>query len=159
MILSPGLELLQSLTDILNYPTTEEWVRLKSTLISIYNRRYLCSYCTSDKYPNQPDRLEKEKKVLGCTTAYSTPVHIFDSIKYSRCPGNFYSEVAASWVEFHIHFDKGIMPHEGGYFDQSAKAIEVLRIIGNYKTERDLQRAREQENKKEVRLTRGNKRS
>ena len=132
-------------------------MRLKSTLTSIYNRRYLCSYCTTEKYPNQKEKLEKEKKILGCVKAYPEPIHKFDEINYTRCPGNFYSEVAACWIEAHTHFERGIMPSTGGYFDQSAKAIEVLRIIGNYKTEREVERAKQMENKKQVRLTRGRK--
>jgi hypothetical protein len=131
-----------------------EWIQLKSTLVSIYNNRFLCEACL-DKYPTQPDRLERERKVKGCKSQYDKPIHIQNEIQYYKCIGNFYSDSAATWIEYHDSYTQGIMPHHGGYFDQPAKAIQVLRIIGNYKTNWELERAKQREAQQRSRVKHG----
>jgi len=119
-----------------------EWAKLKSTLIALHNNRFLCDHCLT-LYPARPKLLEKERRVKGCWDIYSDPIHKFDGIAYKTCPGNYYDNMVCSWVEAADSFDKGVMPFPGSYFDQPAKAIEVLRIIKTYKTNYQLERARE----------------
>ena len=78
-----------------------------------------------------------------------------DGIKYNRCIGNFHSDAAVNWIQFHEQWKVGAMPFSGNYFDQPAKAIEVMNIINNYKVNWELDRAKQSETKKSVRLQRG----
>ena len=150
----PAIKFLLTLIDILNAPTMNEWIHLKSTLVSTFNTRFLCSTCL-EKYPTQPDRLERERNAKGCRNEFTTPIHHENGIQYLKCPGNFYSEGAATWIEYYNQFENGILPHCGGYFDQPAKAIQVLRIIQSYKVNWDLERAKQQTAKQQSRINHG----
>ena len=134
---------------MLNHPTISEWASLKATLISLHNPRFLCDKCLK-KYPRQPERLEAERQALGCFDVSRETVQRIDDVGFKTCPGNLNSEGAVHWIEFHPQFQNGVMPFEGAYFDQPAKAIEVMRIIGNYKTEWELEQAKAAAMKKAV---------
>lgn len=77
--------------------------------------------------------LEKERKLLGCYNSYNEPIHETSDLRYTRCIGNFNSDSASSWIESSDFFEKGIMPFQGGYMEQPAKVIEVMRIIRSFK--------------------------
>lgn len=154
MIIAGALGFLNSLIDILNYPTMNEWVRLKSSLVCSFNTRFLCSECLK-KYPTQPDRLERERRAKSCFSELDIPIFHEGELQYKKCPGNFFSDSAAMWIEYHNQFEKGIMPFSGGYFEQPAKAIQTMRIIGNYKMNWEIERAKTQAAKQSSRLSHG----
>ena len=154
MNLSPGMQYLSNLIDLLNYPIMNEWIGLKSTLIASFNNRFLCSTCLN-LYPSQPERLEKERVIKGCYNQYDEPRHHQDDIKYYTCIGNFYSESASHWIEYLPKYELGVMPFDGSYFDQPAKAIQVMRIVHSYKIKWELDRAEKNAMKQSMRIKRG----
>jgi hypothetical protein len=145
---------LLSIIDAISSLTVMEWVQLKSTLISVHNPRFDCHKC-AEKYPGRPELLKKERTILGCFGIREQPIHKIEGINYYTCIGNFCDESAISWVEAHSQFELGVMPFEGGYMDQPAKAIETMRVIGNYKTNWQVERAKKQELQRKAKLSHG----
>ena len=120
-------------------------VHIKSTLHALYNKDFQCGYCLN-KYNSRPDKdamIERTKKTKGCETPFAVYVHKIVQpefkISYKDCIGNYFSNAVVHWVIMHDHFERGVMPFNGGYFDQPNKAIEVLSTIGSQKRrQRDL---------------------
>lgn len=127
-----------------------EHVELRSTLHALTNRDFICSQCQS-KHSNRADHkemLEKTKRIKGCTTPHTMPVHKISQggvrVSYASCIGNYFSFSAMGWVNFYNSFEKGVMPFSGGYMDQPAKLIDVMNIIGSYKQDEMIRNAQAQ---------------
>jgi hypothetical protein len=119
-----------------------EYVVLLSTLKSIYDKRFSCSTCLSQP---RKELLEKTQSIMACKALSPTPRHLLQygslDISYRRCIGNFTSASAVQWIQAQSAFDKGSLPFPGGYMDQPAKALEILSVIGGYKTEQEIKAA------------------
>jgi len=106
--------------------TNKDRVEIVSTLKALYDDRYYCNTCLI-KYDDQ------QRKHKFCETTAPAIIALHENIQYQTCPGNFFSESALYWVKAEESFEKGIMPFEGSFMRQPNKAIEVMKIIGDFK--------------------------
>jgi hypothetical protein len=147
LILPQGFESLLNFINALSSITIAEWIELKSTLTAAHNQRFNCNHCLNDKYPGRPEMLEREQTILGCKAAYQKPIHTVGNIKYKKCIGNFTDDSCYNWIEGFEFYEKGVMMFPGCFGEQPAKIIEMMRIIGNFKTEWQLKRAKQKQMK------------
>lgn len=63
-------------------------------------------------------------------------------VKYFVCPSNFFNPAYSQIIDMFRHFQRGVLPFNGGLLDQPAKIIEIFNLIENLDSERikDLER-------------------
>lgn len=125
--------------------TTDEWIALKTTLEVMDNDKFQCIKCKT-KYSDK--QFEQVQRLMGCATP--TGNHLVGSdreLKFTRCPGNFFSYPCLEVIESHGYFEKGMLPYSGGMFEQPNKIIEAYGIIAAYKYAKMEQEMRKQKQK------------
>jgi hypothetical protein len=114
----------------ISYLTSVEYFYLVSTYFSAAQAEYNCDHCLK-KYAKS----YRDKKKF-CTIEKSTPVTDYHgSIKYFKCPGNFFNEGYALIIESYRRYNEGILPYSGGLFEQPAKIIEAFSVIRSLDSE------------------------
>lgn len=71
-------------------------------------------------------------------------VNYNNSIKYYKCPSNFFNPAYAQIIDLFRHFQNGALPFTGGLFEQPSKIIEAFRLIEYLDNERMADQARKQ---------------
>ncbi len=115
--------------------TIKEWIEVKSTLLSIGDKRFSCSHCLS-KYAGRKDgekMVEAERQVKACREIRKEPfLNIEKKIFYNTCPGNFHSPAIVSYLSVHEAYRKGTLPYPGAFQDQPNKVIELFNCFDAY---------------------------
>lgn len=96
----------------------------------MFEDNFNCSKCLS-QYKARPDRekhLDLLKRRKGCQSPGSVKP-IVENIKFNICIGNFYSQVAAQYIDLYYNYQRGVMPYDGTLMDQPSKVIDVFNII------------------------------
>jgi hypothetical protein len=97
---------------------------------------------------------QKSRDVKGCFEVKKKPMHTImisegkESIKFSKCIGNFFDLSVLSLMEMQRQYDKGVLPFPGSLSQQPNKVIEAFAVIERYKFEK-LERDRKQKELKE----------
>ncbi len=109
--------------EVISHLTALEAVHLRATLHAIDDERFQCGKCK----PSQREAKWCEK--------LSPNVHweIDSDLRFRKCPGNYYSQVALNWLEMQQAFELGVMPYPGSLADQPNKIIEAFRVISDYR--------------------------
>lgn len=118
--------------------TVPEYVALKATLQAMDNKEFMCSTCLC-KYQGRADEetmIQKWRENKGCFDIKSTHLFSFGTLRFSTCPGNFYSHAAVSIVDNYRHFQRGVMPYPGALVDQPAKIFDAFVIIEGHQAEK-----------------------
>ena len=85
-------------------------------------------------------------ELKGCSVVKDSPVAKWkDSILYKTCPVNFYNQRFVSYIDLFRHFDKGLLPFEGGLLEQPNKIMDVFNLIETLKIEHDRDRMEKQQ--------------
>ncbi len=92
------------------------------------NKRFQCDPCL--KTIAEPTR----RNVKGCfgfpgVGGYQLALNNIPEFKVSTCLGNLWNSEAFFWMKAFSFFKKGVMPFEGVFLDQPAKAIEAFNLI------------------------------
>lgn len=116
------------------------------TIIATYiasSKAFNCSSCKL-LYPEQ-----KRKELKGCHAPIKRAVAKYkDKIIFYKCPSNFYQFGLAKIQDHARHLEKGLLPYEGGLFDQPAKLVEIMMLFESLRLEDEVNRL-EAENKKQ----------
>lgn len=87
--------------------------------------------CSSCKRRHTPETRDERK---GCSKNTNTPFSEWrKEIKYLRCPVNFYSGGVATLIDSFRHFERGILPYNGGLLDMPNKLIEFYNLVESLK--------------------------
>lgn len=103
------------------------------------HQTFNCNKCIADLKKFESDEIiEKEKKRKHCTTIKSgNPIVDLQQnsvgFEYYTCVGNFYDKSVENLLSMAGKFEAGIMPYDGGLFDQPAKLVEALDLCQNLK--------------------------
>lgn len=99
------------------------------------NRLYDCSVCKK-KYKD-PERQKSHQKRLGCDGSVDPNLKISNqglpSFTLNKCLGNYFNYQAMFALNTFPKYEKGIMPWEGGLYDQPAKFVELMGLIHTLK--------------------------
>jgi hypothetical protein len=132
----------------------EEWIRLKSTLEAMDNRKFICGEC-KDSYKGRSDQAritQKMRESKGCFGVLQRDMHHIDKeILFSTCIGNYFDFSMTYFFELFNHYEKGVMPFPGTVMEQPNKIIEIFRVIQSYKNakiEREHKKSLEEAKKK-----------
>jgi hypothetical protein len=71
-------------------------------------------------------------------------VNYNNSIKYFKCPSNFYNPAYSHIIDLFRHFQNGALPFSGGLFEQPSKIIEAFRVLEYLDNERLADQSRKQ---------------
>jgi hypothetical protein len=66
----------------------------------------------------------------------SLSIQVGKDLRFSTCPGNFYSNDIAHLLEMERMFSLGSMPFPGGVADQPNKLVEAFRVIQAHKADK-----------------------
>lgn len=67
-----------------------------------------------------------------------------DKIFFYRCPSNFYSSLVADLMGHARHLENGLLPYQGGLFDQPAKLIELYNFINSLRLDDEVARLKKE---------------
>lgn len=90
------------------------------------------------------EQAQKYRESKGCFDIKPMVLHKVGNIHFNTCIGNFFDYTTLSLLDAHDKLDKGILPFPGSYMDQPSKVIEVMKIIGNHKSEQVVKAQNEQ---------------
>jgi hypothetical protein len=66
---------------------------------------------------------------------------IIGEYNFNRCPIVYINESVIWWIQVYMRYKNGILPSDGGYYDQTMKFIIIVEmidlIISQHKRERD----------------------
>ena len=96
-----------------------------ATLESLENDEIDCGKCLSK-------RTDDFRQAKGCKSIVKHNVYQSDNFIFHRCPGNFVRYEVKSFINTYNRMQNGILPFEGGYFDQPNKIVEILNLIDGY---------------------------
>jgi hypothetical protein len=72
----------------------------------------------------------------GCSAPVEKKVAEWSEyLAFYRCPGALKSQYARELVFVHGLFDQGVLPFNGGLFDQPSKMIDAMSLIAGLKSE------------------------
>jgi len=129
------LEQIFSISEVSN----EEFIYLVSTFWYRADENFNCFKCKKMFSASVRDTRK------ACFTERAKEiVNYNNSIKYFKCPSNFFNPAYSQIIDFFRHFQSGALPFSGGLFEQPAKIIEVFRLIENLENERLADQARSQ---------------
>lgn len=123
--------------------TDADYTEIVSTFMVATNHNFNCTLC-KQKYPRQPEKKEAMFKQKLCREIADRPRFSYKpthsmagnlTIKYSTCPANLFNSGTLSLINMVGSFNEGIMPYEGGLFEQPAKFVEVMELVHNLKEE------------------------
>jgi hypothetical protein len=122
----------------INWIQPKEYVSLVSTFWAIHDQQYNCQKCKK----KQSQSVRDSRK--ACSTTKETPVVTYgksEEIKYFTCPSNFYNPAYAILIDMLRHFRQGVLPFEGGLFEQPAKVVDYFNLLENlsYEHQKDIQ--------------------
>jgi len=109
----------------ISWITPQEYVSLISTFWSINDKEYNCAFCKK----KQSQSVRDSRKF--CSVKKESPVVTYQNIKYFTCPSNFYNSGTAQLIDMFRHFRLGVLPFEGGLFDQPSKLIDCFNLLEN----------------------------
>ena len=107
-----------------------EYVSLIATFNFLANKDYNCSFCKS----RMALSLRDQRK--ACVEPKKSPLFIYKSIKFYRCPSNFYNPMMAQVIDMFSLFSQGVLPFNGGLFEQPCKIIDLFSLISNLRYEK-----------------------
>lgn len=115
----------------------EEYLYLISTYWYKADKNFNCFYCKKEASASVRDKRK------SCFTKKTKEVVNYNGvIKYFVCPSNFFNPAYSQLIDMFRLFQRGVLPFEGGLFDQPSKIIEVFSLLENLDAERnrDLER-------------------
>lgn len=101
--------------------------------------KYRCSDCKR-KYKNDKQKAEKNYELMACRYLAEKPRHNYNpehnnkgnpKILYRNCIGNYYDNYFASLINYYNKYNNGILPFNGGLFEQPSKFVEVMELVHN----------------------------
>jgi len=133
--------------DEISSVTNEEWVRLKATLKAVEDDRFVCSQCQlKDKHlPDYKERNHRLRESKACFSVSKVQYHHIDNeIGFHTCIGNFYSETCHQWISIYDNYARGVLPFPGSLMEQPTKAMEIFRIVDDYKVRKEIRQLESQ---------------
>lgn len=114
-------------------------VGILSTYNAVTRKLFGCGECKK-KYPQ-----EQRKRLKGCHSPIEKPVMVWrNKINFYKCPSNFYSPLISELISVASHFKSGLLPYEGGLFEQPSKLIEVFNFVNSLMEQDELDRLEKQ---------------
>lgn len=82
----------------------------------------------------------------GCGQLTKTPVMKWkEKVYFFKCPTNFKSRYVEELIGLSRNFESGVLPYDGGLFDQPSKLVEAFNQINSLRIEDEIQRSKAQE--------------
>jgi len=129
--------------------TNEDYVSIIATHIAS-SKLFNCTECKRS-YPEQ-----KRKQLKGCFDPIKRPVARYkDKIVFYKCPTNFYSLPLAKIKEQARHLENGLLPYNGGLFDQPAKLVEIMNLFESLRLEDEINRLEAEAKKQKAKARNG----
>jgi hypothetical protein len=126
------LDHILSYVEEINYLTFKDKLEIVSTFHVIHDSS---SYnCVSCKH-RHTQQVRDERKGCSKPTIQAFSQWRKGEISYKRCPVNYYSGSIANLIDSFRHFERGVLPYQGGLFEQSNKLIEAYSLIESLKLE------------------------
>lgn len=72
---------------------------------------------------------DRKRQSKGCYKL-GVKAYLFDSIKFSKCPGNYTKEIEYYLEAFSL-YEKGMLPFKGNLGEQPNKIVEIFNIISS----------------------------
>jgi hypothetical protein len=94
---------------------------------------------------SREDALERTKQSCDAQESLGRPVGSTEDFDYWRCPCRIVDRSLASLVSIAMLLKKGILPFEGGYFDQPANLMGALNIVQSFMSEHEEKERKKQE--------------
>lgn len=116
-----------------------------ASFFALSDRNFNCSDCKKKMGQVARDQMK------GCSKTLDKPVFTWNNkINFSTCPVNHYNHSIGVLMEYFRHFERGVLPFNGGLLDQPAKTLEVFNLFESLKTEMEIDaiKKREKANKK-----------
>lgn len=95
---------------------------------------------------NYDKSLDTSRKKKGCYGP-GLSKYQFDNMKFTICPGNFYSQAVTSYIDLYYNYQRGVLPYEGTLMDQPSKIIDVFNTIDALIKNKQIEAHKEQEKK------------
>jgi hypothetical protein len=120
----------------INSITAKEYVSIVSSFWSIHSPEWNCQKCVK-KY-SQGVRDSRK----NCSVIKEKPVLSYKNINYFKCPSNWYNSGVARLFDMFRFFKDGVLPFEGGIFEQPSKLIDVFSLFDSliYEHQKDLEK-------------------
>jgi hypothetical protein len=101
-----------------------------STFWALHDIEYSCFHCKK-KYS---ETVRDQKK--ACFTEKRSPIVEYQKkIKFTLCPSNQYNPACASIIDSFSLFQSGVLPFEGGLFDQPSKIVDLYNLVASLRVE------------------------
>ena len=119
--------------------TDKDYSELVSTFMTLTTPKYRCSDCIR-KYKGDEVKSDKLKEQNACNYLTEKPRHKYTAghnnkgnpgVNYFTCVGNYYFPEWSGLISYFQTYSKGILPFEGGMYDQPAKFVELMNLIDN----------------------------
>jgi hypothetical protein len=98
-------------------------------------------------------------RLKGCHSPIKDPVAVWkQKIYFYKCPSNFYNPMIAEIASHARHIENGLLPYDGGLFDQPAKLIDVVNLLNSLRIEDEIEslEKQSQEARKQLQRARRN---
>jgi len=121
--------------------SSEEYVYLVSSLYILDEKKFQCGEC-QNQYRNHQKADEMTKGVMQskfCVVPSDRHIHNIDGrIWFKKCIGNYFLQSTSFYLELFKQYENGVMPYCGALVDQPNKIIEIFRVIGQYRNEKEM---------------------
>jgi hypothetical protein len=132
-------------------------IEIIATFVSVMNKNFHCT--NKDKkgcFDTIPQWRRDNQK--GCSTRSEKPTLKWnDRLIFYRCPTNLKNGKVEELMGVARQFELGVLPYEGGLYDQPSKLVEVFNQINSLRIEDEISRQKAQE--KEWQKTRSRSKS
>jgi hypothetical protein len=101
--------------------------------------KYRCSDCKL-RHKGDQQRRKKLEEAMACDYMAKSNRHQYlpdhcnkgnPAIKYNKCIGNYYFGQWTTLINYYPKWEQGILPYDGGYFDQPLKFVEAMELVHN----------------------------
>jgi hypothetical protein len=117
----------------------EDTIEIVASYNAISKKLFSCGECKK-KYPQ-----DARVRMKGCHSPIERPVAVWkNKIHFYKCPSNFYNPMIAELSSHARHIESGLLPYEGGLYDQPAKLIESINLLNSLRIEDEIERLEKQ---------------
>lgn len=123
----------------INTITDRDYAEVVSTFTTLTEPKYRCHDCKL-KHSKDEAKFNRHKQAMACDYLADKPRHQYrpefnnlcnPKVLYNKCIGNYYNGYFAVFINDYIKFKEGLLPFEGGLYDQPAKFAELYSLVDN----------------------------
>jgi hypothetical protein len=123
--------------------TLIDQVYLSANIRALYRTRYHCDKKLKEIIENNPkadkNYIESFKKARSCGYVTNYVVDRIGDIEFKTCLCKFKHPLTHTLLTVCTHYEKGVMPFSGSFFEQPAQIIELLELVKSVKIEEEIE--------------------